>query len=212
MANVQNRKQNVSTLITGKDQHSPLRKADKKKYDRGDPLKLMRNSKIAVRKIKEMELLDQNQFMLEKLLEVKSNYNVIRWENQRKSLEESMDKGRFTKYPHIFKVSEIINKQKREKIQMRQDYEALSFSSKGGKGSLLGRSQIGFTNGSKLRNSNLYNSIDVQNMTYGGEQGRSNFFNNSNLADSSQQHIPTLMKNGSALVNKEQDPKVAALT
>jgi hypothetical protein len=49
-------------------------------------------------------------------------------------------------------------------------------------------------------------------MTYGGEQGRSNFFNNSNLADSSQQHIPTLMKNGSALVNKEQDPKVAALT
>ena len=91
---------------------------------------------------------------------------------------------------------------------MRQDYEALSFSSKGGKNSLLGRSQMNFGTNSRARNSNLYNSIDMQNMTHAGEQGKSNFFNNSNLADESNNNIPTLMKNGSALA----DAKVAALT
>lgn len=55
-----------------------------------------------------MKILDENQFLLDKLLEVKSNYNVVRWENQRKSLENTMDKGRYTKYPHIFKVNDII--------------------------------------------------------------------------------------------------------
>ena len=47
-------------------------------------------------------------------------------------------------------------------------------------------------------------------MTHGGEYGRSNFFNNSNLADDSQQQIPSLMKNGSALKTIQADPRIAA--
>ena len=64
----------------------------------------MNKSKLSVRKMKQLEIMDQNQFLLDKLLEVKSNYNVVKWENQRKRMENTMDKGRFMKYPHIFKV------------------------------------------------------------------------------------------------------------
>ena len=46
--------------------------------------------------------------MLDRLLDIKSNYNVLGWENQRRKLEAEMD--RYTKYPHIFKAEEIANR------------------------------------------------------------------------------------------------------
>ena len=66
---------------------------------------------------------DDNAFLLDKLLEVKSNYNVIKWEQDRRQLESAMDKGRHSKYPHIFKVDDIIVKQKNQRENMIRDFE-----------------------------------------------------------------------------------------
>lgn len=53
-----------------------------------------------------------------------------------------MEKGNYTKYPHIFKASEILEKQKRERINMQNEYDEMTSSKK--KGSLMGRSMNSF--------------------------------------------------------------------
>jgi len=62
--------------------------------------------------------------MLDRLLEIKSNYDVMGWENERRKLEAEMD--RYTKYPHIFKAEEIANRQKTKRLNMLKDVAELS--------------------------------------------------------------------------------------
>lgn len=92
---------------------------------------------------------------------------MIRWEAQRKKIENSMEKGNYTKYPHIFKANDILEKQKQQRINMQNEYDSITSSKR--KGSLMGRSMNGFNIENNMRNtlrmngknSNLYNSIDV---------------------------------------------------
>jgi hypothetical protein len=104
-------------------------------------------------------------------------------------MENSMEKGNHTKYPHIFKASDIVEKHKRERINMQNDYDSLTSKRK----SFLGKSMNGFNIDSQMRNThkmavkaaNMYNSIDVgqQPFTqYMGDRNQGGFFNNSNLS------------------------------
>ena len=53
-----------------------------------------------------------------------------------------MEKGNYTKYPHIFKANDILEKQKRERINMQNEYDEMASSKR--KGSLMGRSLNSF--------------------------------------------------------------------
>ena len=69
------------------------------------------------------ELKDQNRKMLEYLQQTKPHYNAFKMDNQRRSLEHSLLERRSFKYPHLFKIDEIITKQKREKENMMKSIE-----------------------------------------------------------------------------------------
>jgi hypothetical protein len=94
---------------------------------------------------------------------------VITWEKQRKQIETSMSRGNHTKYPHIFKASDIVLKQKRERTNMLNEIESLQSARR--KGSYLGSSMNGFdvdemrkTHRMNVKNSMICNSVDL-NMT-----------------------------------------------
>ena len=118
-----------------------------------------------------------------------------------------MEKGNYTKYPHIFKASEILEKQKRERINMQNEYDEMTSSKK--KGSLMGRSMNSFHMDSQLRNtlrvnaknSGAYNSIDVAKTHYMGDRNQGGgFFNNSNLSIQKQ----SLAKDSTARISEDE--------
>lgn len=59
--------------------------------------------------------------MLGRLIETKATFNVITWENERRTLESEMD--RYTKYPHMFKCDDILKKNATNRENMLKDYE-----------------------------------------------------------------------------------------
>lgn len=82
-------------------------------------------------------------------------------------MESSMEKGNYTKYPHIFKANEIVERQKRERLNMQMEYESMASKRKN---SHLGKSMNSFnlennamrnTLRMNAKNSNMYHSIDV---------------------------------------------------
>ena len=118
-----------------------------------------------------------------------------------------MEKGNYTKYPHIFKANDILEKQKRERINMQNEYDEMTSSKR--KGSLMGRSMNSFNVDSQMRNtlrmntknSNMYNSIDVSHTQYMGDRGQAGgFFNNSNLSIQKQ----SIAKDSTARISEEE--------
>ena len=64
------------------------------------------NASIRKKKRNFKSLLASNQQFLDKLMDVKSNYDIPRMERERRVRENEME--RYTKYKHIFKMDKII--------------------------------------------------------------------------------------------------------
>ena len=94
------------------------------------------------RKLQKLKTMSENEKLLSHLQNIKSDYNVVRWEAQRRKLEKSMEKGNYTKYPHIFKADDIVIKQRKEKQKMLDEYEELNSARR--KGSAMYNSINGF--------------------------------------------------------------------
>jgi len=68
---------------------------------------------ITARHSKLVSIERENQKMLKRLKNVHSNYSAYQWELERRIMEHKMDKH-YTAYPHIFKVDDILTKQRIE--------------------------------------------------------------------------------------------------
>jgi hypothetical protein len=83
------------------------------------PMELMsRNlnkASIERRKTALDEVQRENRRMLSKLQSVKASYDVSKWDNERKELENFLDKRGHKRLPHLFKMDQILKKQKKQK-------------------------------------------------------------------------------------------------